>query len=46
MVTCGTALEGGEGLYLDAGGGGREAKCLGDGRVRTYCIHELVHRNL
>ena len=40
----GTAFASGE---LDAGGGGVvEAKHLGEGRVRTFRIHEVAHRSL
>ena len=44
----GTALEGGKGGNLDAGGGGSvKQKHLGDGRVQMLCcIHELARSNL
>ena len=43
----GTELEGGVSGDLDArAGGGGEAKHLGEGRVRKFCIHELAHRSL
>ena len=40
------ALEGGGELDAeDGGGGGGEAKCIREGRVRRlFCIHELTHR--